>query len=110
MLTEDQWAEIAIVSNVRTELDTGEPMATISLAPGRKCVRCWRMLEEVGEQPNHPTLCARCADAVEFRTGLPRVMVRTPPPNPLPQGEGEQAARHSPSACGRGLGGGDLTA
>jgi isoleucyl-tRNA synthetase len=65
LLTDDQWAEIAIVSNVRTGLDTGEPMATINPAPGSKCVRCWRVLMEVGRQPGHPALCERCADAVE---------------------------------------------
>jgi isoleucyl-tRNA synthetase len=65
LLTADQWAEVAIVSNVRIELDTGDPPATISPSPGSKCVRCWRVLEEVGRQPDHPMLCARCADAVE---------------------------------------------
>jgi len=63
--TEDQWAEIAIVSDVRTSCDDNEPLATISAAPGSKCARCWRVLPEVGQQPNHPALCARCADAVE---------------------------------------------
>jgi isoleucyl-tRNA synthetase len=65
LLTEDQWAEIAIVSNVRIEFDTGEPLATVSPAPGGKCARCWRVLEEVGKQPGHPSLCERCTDAVE---------------------------------------------
>jgi isoleucyl-tRNA synthetase len=37
----------------------------VDTAPGTKCARCWRVLQEVGHQPNHPTLCARCADAVE---------------------------------------------
>jgi len=65
LLTEDQWAEIAIVSDVRLEPGVDEPAATISSAPGTKCARCWRVLEEVGKQPNHSTLCARCADAVD---------------------------------------------
>ncbi|HEY5301066.1 MAG TPA: class I tRNA ligase family protein, partial [Acetobacteraceae bacterium] len=65
LLDEAGWAEVAIVSAFRTELETGEPLATVSVAPGTKCVRCWRVLEEVGRQPNHPTLCARCADAVD---------------------------------------------
>jgi isoleucyl-tRNA synthetase len=65
LLSDEQWAEIAIVSKLRIEPGTGEPLATISPAPGTKCVRCWRVLEEVGRQPNHPTLCARCADAVD---------------------------------------------
>jgi isoleucyl-tRNA synthetase len=65
LLTEEQWAEIAIVSNVRIESDPEEPLATISPAPGDKCARCWRVLPEVGRQAKHPTLCERCTDAVE---------------------------------------------
>jgi isoleucyl-tRNA synthetase len=65
LLSADQWAEIAIVSNVRIERDAGEALASISPAPGSKCVRCWRVLTEVGQQPKHPALCERCADAVE---------------------------------------------
>jgi isoleucyl-tRNA synthetase len=65
LLSEEEWAEIAIVSEVRIESDPAEPLATISPAPGNKCARCWRVLEEVSRQPKHPTLCERCADAVE---------------------------------------------
>ncbi len=32
----------------------------ISTAAGKKCARCWVYREEVGEKPDHPTLCARC--------------------------------------------------
>ncbi|MEO3432700.1 isoleucine--tRNA ligase [Inquilinus sp. CAU 1745] len=35
------------------------------LAEGEKCERCWKVLPEVGENPDHPTLCGRCAEAVE---------------------------------------------
>jgi isoleucyl-tRNA synthetase len=65
LLTEEQWAMMAIVSSVRVVPAEGEPPAIITPAPGEKCVRCWRVLEEVGQQPKHPTLCMRCADAVE---------------------------------------------
>jgi isoleucyl-tRNA synthetase len=65
LLSDTEWAEIAIVSSAQTELGAGEPMATITSAPGSKCARCWRVLPEVGHQPRHPELCARCADAVE---------------------------------------------
>jgi isoleucyl-tRNA synthetase len=65
LLNQDQWAEIAIVSDVRVVSDAGEPVATITPASGSKCARCWRVLTEVGRQPTHPTLCERCADAVE---------------------------------------------
>jgi isoleucyl-tRNA synthetase len=65
LLTEEQWAEVTIVSNVTIASDPEEPPATIEPAPGSKCARCWRVLPEVGAQPGHPTLCARCTDAVE---------------------------------------------
>jgi isoleucyl-tRNA synthetase len=33
-------------------------------AEGAKCERCWKVLTEVGQDSEHPTLCARCAEAV----------------------------------------------
>jgi len=35
------------------------------LAEGGKCDRCWRRMPDFGADPRHPTLDARCADAVE---------------------------------------------
>jgi isoleucyl-tRNA synthetase len=35
------------------------------LADGGKCERCWKVLPEVGTVADHPTLCLRCADAVD---------------------------------------------
>jgi isoleucyl-tRNA synthetase len=64
LLSSDEWAEIALVSAVRPVGGSPDDLATVSLAPGTKCVRCWRVLPEVGQQPGHPALCARCADAV----------------------------------------------
>ncbi len=37
----------------------------ITLAPGEKCQRCWKILPEVGSLPAHPDLCHRCAAAVD---------------------------------------------
>jgi isoleucyl-tRNA synthetase len=34
-------------------------------AEGEKCVRCWRILPEVGVHERHDDLCERCIDAVE---------------------------------------------
>ena len=39
--------------------------AIVGLAGGEKCGRCWRVLEEVGSDADHPALCCRCADAVD---------------------------------------------
>ncbi len=34
------------------------------LATGAKCERCWKVLDDVGADADHPTVCTRCADAV----------------------------------------------
>jgi isoleucyl-tRNA synthetase len=94
LLAEDIWAELLIVSVVdvlpyqdfeaRLEtkygrrdldkhpaaglLDKSSPLplkVDADKAPGTKCDRCWRVLEEVGTQKAHPTLCLRCTDVVE---------------------------------------------
>jgi len=33
-------------------------------ASGAKCERCWKILPDIGADPDHPTLCPRCAAAV----------------------------------------------
>ncbi|HUO99494.1 MAG TPA: class I tRNA ligase family protein [Rhizomicrobium sp.] len=38
--------------------------ATFHHAEGDKCARCWMILPEVGENPDHPDLCNRCRDAI----------------------------------------------
>jgi isoleucyl-tRNA synthetase len=30
-------------------------------AQGQKCERCWKYSEDVGKDPDHPTVCARCS-------------------------------------------------
>ena len=62
LLTADEWADVLIVPNV-TLGDAPAPAAVV--APGTKCVRCWKVLLEVGENALHPALCRRCCDAVE---------------------------------------------
>jgi isoleucyl-tRNA synthetase len=76
-LTPQLLAEVAIVSHVTLTDEPAPPDAysvpdlvsgyavTFARAPGQKCARCWRVLPEVGENPRHPALCRRCADAVE---------------------------------------------
>ncbi len=68
-------AEIAITSAI--ELKAGKAPAAAfrqddvagvaivpELAEGDKCQRCWRVLPEVGQHPEAPETCGRCADAV----------------------------------------------
>ena len=33
----------------------------VGKAEGEKCERCWKYSEDVGKNPAHPTVCARCA-------------------------------------------------
>ncbi len=67
LLTPEQWAEVLIVSDVTVERgpEVSPELAQAVVAPGAKCVRCWRVLAEVGTVAAHPALCLRCADAVE---------------------------------------------
>ncbi|HIV87573.1 MAG TPA: isoleucine--tRNA ligase [Candidatus Pygmaiobacter gallistercoris] len=65
---EDQLATLCIVSKVVVaQGDEGrkgdlEGLAVaVSHAKGEKCARCWMYTEDVGSDPEHPTLCARCA-------------------------------------------------
>jgi isoleucyl-tRNA synthetase len=41
----------------------------IAHADGQKCERCWHWETDVGSHPEHPTLCARCVQAVKERAG-----------------------------------------
>ena len=64
LLNVDELQQIFIVSEVVPSL-TKENFVVVDRAPGHKCERCWRVLVEVGLQRSHPTLCVRCADAVD---------------------------------------------
>jgi isoleucyl-tRNA synthetase len=65
LLDATDWADIAIVSAVSLLGAEGETAVSVARAAGEKCARCWKVLEEVGSVAAHPTLCLRCADAVE---------------------------------------------
>jgi isoleucyl-tRNA synthetase len=38
--------------------------ASVSKADGQKCERCWHWELDIGRNPEHPTLCGRCVEAV----------------------------------------------
>jgi isoleucyl-tRNA synthetase len=61
LLPADEWAELTITSHAA--LAPGP--STVLIAPGEKCLRCWRVLPEVGSS----RLCLRCSDAVQTRQG-----------------------------------------
>jgi isoleucyl-tRNA synthetase len=64
LMSANDWADVLIVPSVRFEHDEKRE-ARASIADGEKCVRCWKVLPEVGSVAAHPALCLRCADAVE---------------------------------------------
>jgi len=64
LLSAAAWADILIVAGANVER-AAVASARATVAPGSKCDRCWKVLPEVGSTPAHPTLCLRCADAVE---------------------------------------------
>src|SRR5262249_29445579 len=57
-------AEGAAPEGAFTLPDVGGVSVVVNLAEGEKCERCWQVLEEVGDNKDHPTLCHRCSDAV----------------------------------------------
>ena len=73
LLGDEDWADLAIVSTLqrvydperdRGVLDGNHLEVRADRAPGEKCARCWRVLEEVGTGPSRAPLCLRCEAAV----------------------------------------------
>ena len=54
-------AELTITSTATVEVDGPSPSVIFKLASGKKCARCWRVLEETRADTH---LCNRCTDAV----------------------------------------------
>jgi isoleucyl-tRNA synthetase len=44
--------------------DSGPLEISVSQADGAKCERCWHWEKDVGSNSNHPTICARCVNAL----------------------------------------------
>lgn len=38
----------------------------VTQAPGEKCERCWVVTTDIGSDPEHPTLCSRCAEQIKY--------------------------------------------
>jgi isoleucyl-tRNA synthetase len=75
-LTEELWAELAIVSSVNLVsadapseafrlADVPDIAVGVHNARGGKCERCWRVLDEVIVVSNATAVCERCADVVK---------------------------------------------
>ena len=59
---QDELATAFIVSEVSVEDNGGELAITVEKAEGEKCERCWAISKTVGQNSEHPTLCARCCE------------------------------------------------
>jgi isoleucyl-tRNA synthetase len=65
---------VFIVSAVQVQqVPDGDGAAALAVkvtkAPGRKCERCWNYSVRVGENPEYPTICERCTEALKHYSG-----------------------------------------
>jgi len=60
----DLLRELLNVSELKMKV--GEPIShSVSKADGQKCERCWHWETDIGQNPEHPTICGRCIAAVK---------------------------------------------
>ena len=58
--------ELVNVSQLELICKVGEPdKVSVSKADGQKCERCWHWETDVGSNPEHPTICGLCVEAVK---------------------------------------------
>jgi isoleucyl-tRNA synthetase len=60
------WPQILIVSSCALEYDAaaGELDVRVEHAEGAKCCRCWQWRKDIGADPRHADVCARCAQVL----------------------------------------------
>jgi isoleucyl-tRNA synthetase len=59
----EQLRELLNVSQL--EVKAGSAISvSVSKADGEKCERCWHWETDIGSNPQHPTLCGRCVNAI----------------------------------------------
>ncbi|MGH7979056.1 MAG: isoleucine--tRNA ligase, partial [Limisphaerales bacterium] len=63
----EDFRELLNVSQLKFERGGVLPVCSVERAGGQKCERCWHWESDVGRDPAHPTICGRCADAVNSR-------------------------------------------
>jgi isoleucyl-tRNA synthetase len=51
------------------EIAGGSPEILVLHADGQKCERCWHWETDVGSNPEHPTICSRCVEAIKVHAG-----------------------------------------
>jgi isoleucyl-tRNA synthetase len=60
----ETWRELFNVSDIKFVEGTDWSMV-VKHADGQKCERCWHWETDVGSNPEHPTICGRCVEAVK---------------------------------------------
>jgi isoleucyl-tRNA synthetase len=60
----DEFAALCIVSEVTLDKGGEETKIEAQKSSHRKCERCWNYWPSVGENPEHPDLCKRCAEVI----------------------------------------------
>ena len=64
----EDFRELINVSQLTFRPNEVLPACIITKADGQKCERCWHWETDIGQNPEHPTICARCTKAVlEFK-------------------------------------------
>ena len=62
----DELRFLFISGDVRVQSPVGiVPPVVASKTTHRKCIRCWHHRADVGSDPRHPALCARCVSNIE---------------------------------------------
>ena len=58
--------ELLNVSQIEIRTTNNQSLSiSVIKAEGQKCERCWHWETDVGSSPEHPTICARCVQAVQ---------------------------------------------
>jgi len=65
ILEEIDFRDLCIVSQMEIKIGSEFSVSAEKIIDAEKCDRCWKYLEDVGANKNHPTVCQRCAEAVE---------------------------------------------
>jgi isoleucyl-tRNA synthetase len=68
-LFKKELSELLNVSQFEIILEGDALTVQVEHADGQKCERCWHWETDIGQNPEHPTICARCTKAVlELKT------------------------------------------
>lgn len=61
------WPFVLQVAQVEPQAEDAIQVSATSFG---KCDRCWRYRQDVGQHPDHPTLCGRCKKAVSEKSAV----------------------------------------